>query len=154
MPVVFSYSEWTARYPELATVSSVLAQLYFYEACLYIDNSATSAIPYAQAGDPRDLILNMLTAHIAALNATVAGVAPSPLVGRIASAGEGSVNVQTVLEVPGSAAWFVQTKYGAAAWQALLPYRQGGQLISPDATPSAFPGGWPASPYPDYNPQW
>ena len=129
-PVVFVYSSWTARYPEFQAVISIQAQLYFNEACLYCDNTACSPVR-----DPIVLItlLNMLTAHIAWLNSPQTNGAPDsngnesapPLVGRIASGAEGSVNVAVEMPTqPGSAAWFQQTKYGAAYWAASAQYRQ------------------------------
>ena len=52
------------------------------------------------------------------------GEAASPLVGRINNATEGSVTVGTDMgQVPFTAAWFLQTKYGAAFWQATAPFR-------------------------------
>lgn len=124
--VTFSYGDWSARYPELASsVSSVQAQLYFNEASLYCDNTPTSIITDAsQPGGEREMLLNMVTAHIAALNAPLNGQPSSPLVGRISGATQGSVSVQTQMDVPpGSAQWFNQTKYGAAYWFATTKYR-------------------------------
>lgn len=117
--VTFDYSGWIARYPEFSAVIQATAQLYFNEATLYLDNTSASVVADASPGGARATLLNMLTAHIAALN--MAG--SSPLVGRINSATEGSVSVGTDYAVPGTAAWFAQTKYGAAYWQAVLPYR-------------------------------
>lgn len=119
--VSFDYPAWAARYPELSTsVAQPLAQLYFNEAGLYLNNTASSVVRDLSA---RAMLLNMLTAHIAKMNATINGQPPSPLVGRISAAGEGSVSVGTDYQVPGTAAWFAQTPYGAAYWQATLPYR-------------------------------
>ena len=121
--VAFDYSAWVARYPEFAaTVSSSLATLYFNEACLYCPNTGTGLV---SDGTALATILNMVTAHIAALNAPPADGSPaSTLVGRISSATQGSVTVQAQFDVPaGSAQWFAQTKYGAAAWTAMAPYR-------------------------------
>jgi hypothetical protein len=120
--VVFDYSAWALRYPELASsVTQPLAQQYFDEAQLYCDNTPCSPV---QNLPQRAVLLNMLTAHIAALNAPFSGQASSPLVGRIGSATEGSVSVQTTLDMPaGSAQWFAQTKYGLAFWQATAQFR-------------------------------
>lgn len=121
--VAFSYQVWAARYPELADrVAEPLAQAYFAEAGLYCKNDSCSVI----TDEPtRLLILNMITAHIAALNATLSDGTPmTPLVGRINSATQGSVTVQAQFDVPaGSAQWWAQTRYGASAWQAMAPYR-------------------------------
>jgi hypothetical protein len=58
------------------------------------------------------------------LNAILNGVAPSPLVGRLNHASEGSVSVGTDLGgIPGTAQWWVQTKYGFAYYQATAEYR-------------------------------
>ncbi|KWO67589.1 DUF4054 domain-containing protein [Burkholderia territorii] len=133
--VTFDYGTWSTRYPALAvTANATLAQLYFDEAQLYCDNTPCSPV---QDLTIRALLLNMLTAHIAQLNQPVGGVtaagttsgsdtpaAPSPLVGRITSATEGSVSVSTEMNVPpGSAQWFAQTPYGAAFWAATAAYR-------------------------------
>jgi hypothetical protein len=122
--VTFDYSTWVLRYPEFQQISAPLAQLYFNEATLYCDNSPCSQLacnPTALA-----MFLNMITAHIAALNNANTATGSSPLVGRVSSASEGSVSVSTELNVPGGAAWFAQTKYGLAYWQASAAYRLGG----------------------------
>lgn len=117
---VFDYSTWAARYPELATsVDAALGGAYFAEAGLYLDNTDYSRV---QDVGIRGVLLNMLTAHIAALSgATAAGA--QGLVGRISSVSEGSVSISTELQTPGGAAWFAQTKYGLMYWQATAQYR-------------------------------
>ncbi len=124
--VAFDYAGWSARYPELAaSVSEATATLYFAEAQLYCDNSDCSPIGDASVGGERYMLLNMVTAHIAALNAPLNGKPSSPLVGRIASATEGSVTVQAQMDYPpGTAQWWQQTKYGAAFWGATAKYRR------------------------------
>ena len=126
--VVFNYDTWVAQYPEFAGMPSAQAQGYFNQAALYCDNTASSVITDASPGGARETILYMLTAHVATILAAVVvnGTlsAPSPLVGRITNATEGSVTVAAAMDgAPGSAAWFNQTKYGAMAWQAMAPYR-------------------------------
>lgn len=123
--VAFDYGAWAARYPELAAwVSQPQALAYFNEAGLYCDNTDASPIADDSVGGQRSMLLNMVTAHIAKLNAPVNGQAASPLVGRITSATEGSVTVQADMgQQPGSAAWFQQTQYGAAFWEATRRYR-------------------------------
>lgn len=120
--VSFDYVIWSSRYPELAmSVNQPAAQGFWYEAQLYCDNTPCSPV--------RDLIqravlLGMMTAHIASLNAPLNGQPSSPLVGRISNATQGSVSVATQNDYPpGSAQWFQQTKYGAAFWQATAQYR-------------------------------
>jgi hypothetical protein len=117
MTVSFAYSTWVARYPEFSAVTEPVAQLYFDEACLYCDNTGAGPVK-----DERRLalLLNMLTAHIAFMN----GPNASGLVGRINSASEGSVSVSTDAgTMPGTAAWFMSSKYGAAFYQATAQQR-------------------------------
>ena len=111
--VQFNYARWLARYPEFSQVQQPTAQEYFGEATLYLRNDGTG--PVRDAGTQLRL-LNMLTAHIAALNAPSAdGAAAPPLVGRISNATEGSVSVQTQNDYPpGTVQWFQQTKHGSA----------------------------------------
>lgn len=121
--VSFDYTGWSARYPELSSsVNSALATLYFGEATLYLDNTDCSIV--VDLGQ-RTTLLNMITAHIAQLNAPIGGQPATPLVGRIETASEGSVSVTAKYadQVPGSMAWFIQTKYGAAYWAASAIYR-------------------------------
>lgn len=121
--VVFDYDGWAARYPELAgATDQALAQAYFdNDAVLYLDNSASSPVPDVAKRKP---LLNMIVAHVASLNARTAdGQAASPLVGRITNASEGSVSVAVDMPAPDSAAWWMQTKYGAAFWQATASLR-------------------------------
>ena len=128
IPIVFNYQTWITRYPEFTQINVNLAELYFAEACLYVDNTGLGPIK-----DPNTLaiVLNMTTAHIAALNApkiadqyNSMGTESSPLVGRITNASEGSVSVAVEMpQQPATAAWWNQTKYGAAAYQFLMQFR-------------------------------
>lgn len=124
--VTFDYALWAARYPELAaSVSSILAQAYWNEAQFYCDNTASSPVIDGAPGGQRAMLLNMVTAHIAALNAPLNGQPSSPIVGRISSATEGSVSVGTDNPYPpGTVQWWQSTKYGAAFWAATQQYRK------------------------------
>jgi hypothetical protein len=128
VPSVFNFANFTLRYPEFSTLSQALLQIYFNEAGFYCRNDGAGPVSDQTT---LDTFMNMLTAHIAALNGGVSGQAASQLVGRINSAGEGSVRVSTEMKVDPGAAWFMQTKYGAAYWQASLPYRLGGHFVRP-----------------------
>lgn len=124
MIVAFDPVFFAARYPELAGIPFGQLPLFFAEAGLYCNNTLTSPVSDDSVGGQRYLFLHMLTAHIAALNASVGGNESSPLVGRINMAVEGTVQVQTQNEYPsGSPQWFQQTKYGAAFWGASAAYR-------------------------------
>ena len=72
----------------------------------------------------RQRLLFLVTAHLAALYSGIGGQPASPLVGRVAQATEGTVNVSVDAgPVTASQAWWMQTKYGAAFWQASMRYR-------------------------------
>lgn len=119
--VAFDIAAFRARYPEFSTVVDVTLNAYFSEAGLYLSNTDSSPVTDTSI---RATLLNMLTAHIAALNSGVNGEAPSSLVGRLSQASEGTVSATADMgPVTGSQAWFIQTKYGAAFWQASAPYR-------------------------------
>ena len=121
-PVTFDYTTWVTRYPEFSSVTEAVAQAYFDEAGLYCANSTCNpAFPLGIL----PTLLNMLTAHIAALNSGVNGVAPSGIVGRISDATQGSVTVRGEYDAGSSPseAWYVQTKYGASYWGATAQFR-------------------------------
>lgn len=119
--VVFGPDMFVARYPEFAGVPLDTLAMYFDEATIYLSNAESSPV---QDLSRRAVLLNMVTAHLAALNFGVNGAAASPLVGRITAATEGSVSVTVDAgAVSGSAAWFMQSKYGAAYWQATINLR-------------------------------
>jgi hypothetical protein len=142
--VTFSYPVWAQRFPELAgSVSGGLANAYFAEAQLFLANTLCS--PVQDVGQ-RGLLLNLIVAHLAALNSGVNGQPSSPLVGRIASATEGSVSVSTDLQTPAGAAYWAQTKYGLQFWQstaALRTFRYAPRPVFPGPGYGyGFPGGW------------
>jgi hypothetical protein len=137
---VFSYAAWTARYPEFGAVDSELAALFFAEATLYLDNTDASPV-----GDvtQRLMLLNMLTAHIAALAGQSGRDAGA--VGRVSGATEGSVSVQFDSGLtPGTAAWFQQTSYGLAFWQATKSLRSATYIAAPSYQFERRVPGWRA----------
>lgn len=141
-PVVFDYSGWAAMYPYIATsVNSMQAGMYFMQAELYCDNTPQSIVD--NCNGQRVILLNMLVAHIALLNASINGQPPNPLVGRISNATEGSVTVASEMNyAPGSSQWFLQTQPGASYWQAMAKYRTM-QYVPSNRTygnPFQFPG--------------
>lgn len=135
----FNYTAWAARYPALApAVPEELAALYFAEAGLYLDNTDCSPVDDVTT---RLVLLNMLVAHIAALNgATAAGAAG--LVGRVSSATEGSVTINAELQTrPGTEQWYAQTPYGLQYWTATAVYRTAQYVPGPRpylGVPGAF----------------
>lgn len=112
----FNISLFRARYPEFSCVSDDLLGAYFTEATIYLDPTDGSIV---QDTAQRAILLNMLTAHVAALSDS-----NRQLVGRIGTASEGSVSVSTDMgPVTNSQAWYAQTRYGASYWSATARYR-------------------------------
>jgi hypothetical protein len=120
----FNYSVWLAIYPEFtATVNPAQAQEYFNLATTIHRNDGGGPV---RSVDQQLSLLNMVTAHIAALFAPPSpGQQASNLVGRINSASQGSVSVQAAYSnnVSEQMAWFIQTKYGALYWTATASFR-------------------------------
>lgn len=146
--VTFNYAAWIARYPEFTTVGAPTAQAYFNEAGLYCANDICN--PAFPSGNLLTL-LNMLTAHIAAINSGANGQAPSPFVGPINTAAEGSVSVGAdlgdVTAGSPSQPWYMSTKYGAAYWAATAQFRTAVPVLRPTIVAGpVYPGlpfrGW------------
>lgn len=128
-PIPFVYSDWEAMFPELAGVSEPQATMYFGLATMYVRNDGGGSI-----NDPIKLTyaLYLTTAHLSVIFSqetngvptTGGSTSPSAIVGRIASATQGSVSVTTEMPAqPPAAAWWNQTIYGAAVWKMLAPNR-------------------------------
>lgn len=117
--VVFDAGAFVNRYPEFTSVSAPTLQTYFDEATIYLDNTQSSPVSDLTI---RATLLNMVTAHIAALNGNGN---PAGLVGRVTAATQGSVSAQASYSnaVSGSMAWYIQTSYGASYWAATARYR-------------------------------
>lgn len=121
--VTFNYALWAQIFPQFKALSETqIVNLVLPLAEQYCRNDGGGPVTTAAT---QSNLLNLMVAHIAQLLYGVNGEAPSPLVGRISSATEGSVSVQT--DWPSSAnangAWYNQTTFGAMYWQATLPYR-------------------------------
>jgi hypothetical protein len=145
---VFDYGLWSARYPELAaTVDQALATAYFAEAGLYLTNDDCSPVRDVTR---RGILLNMLTAHIASLQAAQDASAGTAGIGRDISATEGGVSITQGYVGPqsGTEAWYALTTYGWAYWQATRGLRTA-RYVAPPArnfepylgSPGGF--GWP-----------
>lgn len=128
-PVVFDYTAWLALVPGMAGIDETDATSYFGLATMYVRNDGRGPIfdPVQQTN-----LLYLATAHVAyILSNRTNGIPTSggaelapPLVGRINSATEGSVSVASEMpNQPASAAWWLQSPYGAMVWQMLAPFR-------------------------------
>jgi hypothetical protein len=142
--VIFDYPHWMACFPEFAAVTQPRAQMFFNTATMFCDNTPCSPVP---AQEPRCSYLDLLTAHIAALNGglTACGfITPGQgvgMVGRISSATEGSVSITSEYGSGGSGgpseAWYSQTAYGALYWAATAQFRMFQYHIGPQPFPEA-----------------
>lgn len=117
---IFDPAAFIAAYPQFASVSPTLLGLAFNLATLYWRNDGTGPVPDVPT---QTAILWLLTAHIAQLNYGINGQPPTGLVGRINSAGEGSVNVGTDYVSNINSAFFDQTPFGAQFWSATAAFR-------------------------------
>lgn len=122
--VTFDPAEFKVLYPQFGTLEDAQLEYAFQQACVYLDNTDCSPVSDVAT---RKVLLYLLTAHICALNYGENGQAPSPIVGRISHATEGSVTVQADYStaVTGSQAWYIQTRYGAEYWEMTASFRVG-----------------------------
>lgn len=120
--VIFDPAAFKARYPEFAAVADLTLGACFDEAGLYLSNSDNSPV---QNLTRRATLLNMLTAHVAYIGGLLSADGMPRPVGRVSQASEGSVSAafEGVPPTPGSGAWFQQSQYGAAFWQATSSLR-------------------------------
>lgn len=140
--VVFDPTGFLNRYPEFVSIPTAALQACFNEATIYLNNTDASMVTDGSPGGLRAMLLNMIVAHIVALNMGVNGQAAAALVGRIDQASEGSVSVHADMgPVTNSQAWWMQTKYGAAYWQATAGYRTMRYFTGKSQTQSFPP--WP-----------
>ena len=122
---IFNSAQFLGRYPEFTAAytanPSVFASM-FSEAGLYLNNTDCSVVQNVAL---RGVLLNMVTAHIAFLSGLLTADGQPRPVGRVSSANEGAVGASFdyMPATPGSGAWFNQTAYGAAFWQATTNLR-------------------------------
>lgn len=115
----FVPADFRAVYPAFAGTTDAQLQSAFNQATIYLRNDGTSGI---RSQVIQTELLYMLTAHIAQLLG-YAGTDGPALVGRVASASEGSVSVSTDFPTTPNNAWYMQTQYGAMFWQATAARR-------------------------------
>lgn len=119
--VVFSPTDFKALYPEFVSVGDAALNRNFTLATLQLANGCGSRVCDAVQ---RELLLDLLTAHITQLFNGVNGQPPAGIVGRIDKATEGSVSVGAGMgtEAYGQP-YYDQTQYGAMYWAATARYR-------------------------------
>ncbi len=125
--VTFNYENWIGLFPPFNYLSSAQVSMYYEIAINYIRNDGGG--PVCDANQQTQL-LNLTVAHIAQLMAPKSnGQSPSTIVGRINTASEGSVSVGAEFPASPAASWWLQTPFGAAVWQMMLPYRLGPRYV-------------------------
>lgn len=119
--VVFDPAAFKAAFTSFATVADPALNLSFQLATLQLNNSCGSRVRNAAE---RELLLNLLVAHITALKDGENGNPPAGVVGRVNHAQEGSVSVGTDMgTVVYGQAYYLQTQWGAMYWQSTAKYR-------------------------------
>ncbi|HDH1787191.1 TPA: DUF4054 domain-containing protein [Klebsiella quasipneumoniae subsp. similipneumoniae] len=126
--VAFDSAEFLGIYPRFAGVlTPVQLENAFDTACLMLDNSNGSIVPY----DPnngikeRKTLLYALTCHLCEMALRVAGQA-----GPMTGASEGSVSASFAAPDVTNASWFKQTTCGSIYWQGTRKYVIGGRYIA------------------------
>jgi hypothetical protein len=117
----WDYAAFTTAYPAFASApAQATLQAYFTMAGAWLRNDGTGPVrDQAQ----QQMLMFLLTAHLAQIFNGPDGTGASGIVGRISSATEGSVTVAAEMETTLNSAWFSQTPYGAAFWQLTAAYR-------------------------------
>lgn len=124
--VAFDPNEFRAANPQFVEYMDEQLQFAFDVACLVVDNSGRSKVPYSPPKvTARKTILYLLVCHLCELNIRGGGT-----VGTMTSASEGSVSASFAAPTNPNAQWFNQTQCGATAWQLLMPYLLGGRLYN------------------------
>lgn len=120
--VVFVPATFKAAFPSFATLADALLTMAFTLATLQLNNSCGSRVCDAVM---RETLLNLLTAHIAALLYGENGNPPAGIVGMVNKAQQGSVSVGTDAgTIVYGQAYYLQTQWGYIYWQSTAPFRQ------------------------------
>lgn len=138
--VQFDPAQFQIDYPAFAGIDAGVLGRNFTRATLQLNNSCGSMVRDANI---RELLLELLVAHITELNnGTNDGAGninpPTGVVGRIASATEGSVSLGSAeYKAPDNAnqAYYIQTTYGAEYWQSTAKFRTMRYVTPQNASP-------------------
>lgn len=157
--MVFVPADFKVAFPSFATVADGSLSMAFNLATLQLNNSCGSLVCDAAQ---RELLLNLLTAHIAATVYGENGQPPAGIVGRVDRAQEGSVSVGADMGTMAyGQAYYMQSQWGALYWQSTAKYRTmryipapvvcadlaglgpgwGGGIFPPDQNGGGFDGG-------------
>ena len=115
--VIFDPTEFKEIYPQFQNISNKACEFAFNEATFYLENNKNSIV---KSVEKRKLLLYLLTCHVLTLKTR------GDIVGKIASATEGSVSVSYANTSPSAnAEWYSQTQCGLSFYQAIKPYLLG-----------------------------
>ncbi|MEB5816718.1 DUF4054 domain-containing protein [Klebsiella quasipneumoniae] len=126
--VTFDSGEFLSIYPRFSSVlTPAQLQNAFDVACLVLDNTESSAVPYDPTNgiNDRKTLLYALTCHIASMALWGNGQA-----GPASGATEGSVSVSFAVPDVTNASWFKMTPCGQLFWQATRKYVVGGRYYA------------------------
>lgn len=121
--VEFDIEEFREVYPQFEKLTDGQLRQAFDIACLLLDNTDSSPVPY---DPPRIMIRRTLLWLLVCHMATIALWQPGQT-GPLASASEGSVSVSFSLPQAMGKQYFTSTPCGQAYWQAIQPYLVGGR---------------------------
>ena len=139
--VVFDPVAFKADYPSFVNVSTGALQFNFTQATLLLNNTCGSVVCDAPT---REMLLNLLVAHITALLNGVNGQPPSGIVGRISDATEGSVSVTAELTVQTTSMYVAslsQTQWGLMYLAATARFRSMRYVAAPQRNYGPWPFG-------------
>lgn len=116
--VVFDIDEFRELYPKIVATDAQL-RMFFSIAEGFLDNTDCSIV---KSIEERKNLLYLLTAHLAWLNQQAEG--GNAVVGRVASASEGSVSISLDYGTMGNnERFYLQGPYGNLYWQMTKKYR-------------------------------
>ncbi|MDR0339546.1 MAG: DUF4054 domain-containing protein [Desulfovibrio sp.] len=123
--VVFDPEEFREINPQFADIPDRQLYFAFDVACVVVDNSGRSKVPYNPPKvTTRRTILYLLVCHLCELKLR------GNVVGNVVSATEGSVSASFAAPTSPNAGWYNQTQCGATAWKLLSGYAVGGRLYT------------------------
>ena len=139
-PVIFDFPQFTALFPEFSGLGPALCSAYFMRATGNIISNSTTNPMYGDGNLP--FLIYLATAHVAYLNCpkdqagnpSAGGTPASQAAGRVSSASQGSVSVQTewpANDPSGQEKYLMQTKYGQEYIAAMGPYKTGRYAARP-----------------------
>lgn len=128
--VEFDVAEFRSMYPKITATDAQLEML-FYEAEILFPNGSNSCEKNLKK---RKVMLYLIVAHLATLQAQIDS--GNMLVGRLASASEGSVSVSSDYgTLSKDEKFWAQTLYGAKFWKMTAYYRTGVYVVTNFAMP-------------------